>query len=129
VQFSLSYYVYFTVIIKIKERNLIKLWYWKGKILKAQFLLINQFTPLFVFVHMRAFRCAIITIGIRACFDSYSNISKMVGQNQTFVEGASINRPLLFAGDYHLFWKGRMQIFLESVDKGVWDVVVNGQFN
>ena len=35
----------------------------------------------------------------------------MVGQNQTFAEGASINRPPLFTGENYPFWKIRMQIF------------------
>lgn len=26
------------------------------------------------------------------------------------------------------FWKIRMKIFLESVDKGVWNVIINGSF-
>jgi len=67
-----------------------------------------------VFVQtLKTFRCAIPTIGIRACFDSYSNFSKMVGQNQTFAEGAFINRLPLFTGENYPFWKVGMQIFLE----------------
>ncbi|WVY92733.1 hypothetical protein V8G54_031821 [Vigna mungo] len=38
----------------------------------------------------------------------------------TFGEGALTNRPPLFAGENYAFSKIRMQIFLESVDKGVW---------
>ena len=53
---------------------------------------------------------------------------KMSGSNQTFAEGASINRPPLFTGESYPFWKVRMQIFLESVDRGIWDAVVNGPF-
>jgi len=52
----------------------------------------------------------------------------MVGQNQTFAEGASINRPPLFTGKNDPFWKVRMHIFLESVDRGIWDAVLNGSF-
>ena len=52
----------------------------------------------------------------------------MVGQNQSFAEGASINRRPLFTGENYPFWKVRMQIFLESVDRGIWDVVLNGPF-
>ena len=52
----------------------------------------------------------------------------MVGQNQTFAEGASINRPPLFTGENYPFWKVRMQIFLESIDRGIWDAVLNGPF-
>ena len=40
---------------------------------------------------------------------------------QTFGEGASTNRPPLFAGENYPFWKIRMQIFLESQDKGILD--------
>ena len=68
------------------------------------------------------------TIGIRACLDNFSKFSKMVGHNQTFAEGASINRPSLFTGENYPFWKVRMQIFLESVDRGIWDVMLNGLF-
>ena len=52
----------------------------------------------------------------------------MSNTSQTFAEGASINRPPLFAGENYPFWKIRIKIFLESVNKGVWDVVVNGPF-
>ena len=52
----------------------------------------------------------------------------MANNSQTFSEGASINRPPLFTGDNYPFWKIRMKIFLESIDKGVWDAVINGPF-
>jgi len=52
----------------------------------------------------------------------------MSNTSQTFAEWASINRPPLFAGENYPFWKMRMIIFLELVDKGVWDAVVNGPF-
>jgi len=52
----------------------------------------------------------------------------MSNTSQTFVEGASINRPPLFVGENYPFWKIRMKIFLESVDIGVWYAVVNGPF-
>jgi len=45
-----------------------------------------------------------------------------------FFEGASINRPPLFVGENYLFWKIRMKIFLESIDMGVWDAIVNGLY-
>jgi len=45
-----------------------------------------------------------------------------------FGEGASINRPPLFYGlDYQL-WKVRMKICVESIDRGIWDAIVNGPF-
>jgi len=52
----------------------------------------------------------------------------MVGSNQTFAEGASINRPPLCTSENYPFWKVRMQIFLESFDRGIWDAVLNGPF-
>ena len=52
----------------------------------------------------------------------------MVGSNQTIYEGASINRPPLFTSENYHFWKVRMQILLESVDRGIWDDVLNGPF-
>jgi len=39
-----------------------------------------------------------------------------------------MHRPLPFAGENYLFWEVRMQIFLEFVDKVIWDVVVNRPF-
>ena len=37
-----------------------------------------------------------------------------------FGEGASIK-------NYQL-WKVRMKIFVESIDRGIWDAIVNGPF-
>jgi len=45
-----------------------------------------------------------------------------------FGKSASINRPPLFFGLYYQFWKVRMKIFIESIDKGIWDAIVNGPF-
>ncbi|BAU03666.1 hypothetical protein VIGAN_UM153700, partial [Vigna angularis var. angularis] len=50
----------------------------------------------------------------------------MAGSHQTFVEGASINRPPLFTGENYAFWKVRMQIFIESIDCEIWDVIASG---
>ena len=43
-----------------------------------------------------------------------------------FAEGASINRPLMFSGVNYQFWKGRMRIFIESIDRGILNAIVNG---
>jgi len=43
-----------------------------------------------------------------------------------FGEGASINRPPLFCGLNYQFWNVRMKIFVESLDKGIWDAIENG---
>jgi len=40
-----------------------------------------------------------------------------------FGEGASINRPPLFCGLNYQFRKVRMKIFVESLDKGIWDAI------
>jgi len=45
-----------------------------------------------------------------------------------FAVGASINRPPMFGGLNYAFWKIRMNFFMESIDMGIWDVVVNGYF-
>jgi len=45
-----------------------------------------------------------------------------------FGEGASINRLPLFCGVNYQFYKGRMNIFIHSTDKGIWESIENGPF-
>jgi len=45
-----------------------------------------------------------------------------------FGEGASINRPPLFCGLNYQFWKVKMKIFVESLDKRIWDTIENCPF-
>ena len=45
-----------------------------------------------------------------------------------FVEGASINRPPMCSGVNYQFWKVRIKIFIESIDCGIWNAIVNGPF-
>jgi len=45
-----------------------------------------------------------------------------------FGEGASINKPPLFCGLNYQFWKVRMKIFVESLDKRIWDAIENDPF-
>jgi len=45
-----------------------------------------------------------------------------------FTEGASIHRPPMFCGLNYQFWKVRMRIFIEFVDRSVWDAIVNGLY-
>jgi len=52
----------------------------------------------------------------------------MVENKLMFADGASINRTLMFHGVNYQFWKVRMRIFFESIDRGVWDAIVNGLF-
>ena len=43
-------------------------------------------------------------------------------------EGGSSNRPPLFDGSNHYFWKGKMKLFLRSQDNDMWTVITNGDF-
>jgi len=45
-----------------------------------------------------------------------------------FREGASINMPPLFCGLNYQFGKVRNKIFVESIDRGIWDATENGPF-
>jgi len=45
-----------------------------------------------------------------------------------FGEPASIKRPPLFCGFNNQFWKVGVKIFIESIDKGIWDAIENGSF-
>jgi len=45
-----------------------------------------------------------------------------------FGEGTSINRSPLFCGLNYQLWKVRMKIFVESIDRRIWDAIVNGPF-
>jgi len=50
----------------------------------------------------------------------------MTNISQIFSEGASINRLPLFGGENYLFWKIRIKMFLECIDMGVWNAIING---
>ena len=52
----------------------------------------------------------------------------MAGNKLRFAEGASIHRPPMFCGLNYQFWKVIMRIFIESIDRGVWDAIVNGPY-
>ena len=52
----------------------------------------------------------------------------MVGK-LSFEEGASINKPPLFScGLNYKYWEARMEIFVESIDQGIWDSIENDPF-
>jgi len=34
----------------------------------------------------------------------------------------------MFSGVNYQFWKVRMKIFIESIDRGIWNAIVNGPF-
>ena len=46
----------------------------------------------------------------------------------SFEEGASIYKLPLFCGLNCKYWEARMKIFVESIDKGIWDSIENGSF-
>ena len=52
----------------------------------------------------------------------------MTENKLSFAEGASIHRPPMFCGLNYQFQKIKMQIFIESIDKGIWDSIVNGPY-
>ena len=37
-----------------------------------------------------------------------------------------MNRPPLFEGEHFSFWQARMEIFIQSIDFGLWNTVLNG---
>jgi len=87
---------------------------------------LNQFTPLLL-------RPLILTIGIRAKFLKFSQVlffkTFLMADKLAFGEGASINnRPPLFFGVNYQFWKIRMNFFIQSTDKGIWEAIENGPF-
>jgi len=45
-----------------------------------------------------------------------------------FAKGASIHRPPIFSGMNYQFWKVGMKIFIESIDRGIWNAIVNGPY-
>jgi len=45
-----------------------------------------------------------------------------------FVEDASIHRPPMFSGINYQFWKIRIKIFIESINQGIWDAIINGPY-
>lgn len=49
-------------------------------------------------------------------------------KKQVFEEGYDINRPSLFCGENYTFWKIRMWIFLELVDRGMYYPIINGSY-
>ncbi|XP_068503790.1 uncharacterized protein [Phaseolus vulgaris] len=51
-----------------------------------------------------------------------------MGKKIPFGEGASIYKPHLFFGLNYQFWKVRMKIFVESIDRGIWDAIINEPF-
>jgi len=52
----------------------------------------------------------------------------MVENKLPFPEGASIRRPPMSNGINYQFWKISMKIFIESIDQGIWDAIINGPY-
>jgi len=52
----------------------------------------------------------------------------MVENKLHFAEGTSTHRPPMFFGVNYQFWKVRMTIFIEFIDRGIWNAIVNGPY-
>jgi len=52
----------------------------------------------------------------------------MVENKLSFVEGASVHRPPMFSRVNYQFWKMGMKVFIESIDRGIWNAIVNGSY-
>ena len=46
----------------------------------------------------------------------------------SFGEGASLNRPPLFCGENYQLLCIRMKLFVDSIDRKIWDVITNNAF-
>ena len=49
-------------------------------------------------------------------------------KNYHLGEGVSINMRPLFCGMNYQFWKVIMKSFVESINREIWDAIVNGPF-
>jgi len=45
-----------------------------------------------------------------------------------FAEGASIHRPPMLSGVNYQFWKVKRKNFIESINRGIWNAIVNGPY-
>jgi len=52
----------------------------------------------------------------------------MVEFKLSFAESVYSNIPLMFGGVKCPFWKFRMKIFIEAIDRGIWDAIMNGPY-
>jgi len=50
----------------------------------------------------------------------------MVENKLPFAEGASRHRNPMFSGINYQFWKISTKIFIESIDQGIWNAIMNG---
>ena len=50
----------------------------------------------------------------------------MASSNPLFPEGNSIHRPSIFNGEGYHYWKTRMQIFIEAIDRNIWEAIEIG---
>ena len=60
--------------------------------------------------------------------ESYSSFDPMAEGKQPFTKGSSINRTPLFSRDNYPLSKIIMKIFIESLDRGVWQEIVTGPY-
>ncbi|GKF59947.1 hypothetical protein Tco_0176733 [Tanacetum coccineum] len=48
--------------------------------------------------------------------------------SKKFLEGQSIQRPILFESDSFIYWKNRFDTYVKSKDLDLWHVITNGDF-
>ena len=53
---------------------------------------------------------------------------EMAENKLPFAKGASIHIPPIFTDINYQFWKIRMKIFIESIDQGIWNEIINGSY-
>jgi hypothetical protein len=49
-------------------------------------------------------------------------------ESEKYLEGQSIQRPLLFESDGFLYWKNRFETYVKSKDLDLWHVITDGDF-
>ncbi|GKB55456.1 hypothetical protein Tco_0906209 [Tanacetum coccineum] len=49
-------------------------------------------------------------------------------ESEKYLEGQSMQRPLLFESDGFIYWKNRFETYVKSKDLDLWHVITNGDF-
>ena len=58
-----------------------------------------------------------------------SQVFRSMAENKLpFAEGASIHRPPMLSGVNYQFWKVKRKNFIESINRGIWNAIVNGPY-
>ncbi|GJT85297.1 zf-CCHC domain-containing protein [Tanacetum coccineum] len=49
-------------------------------------------------------------------------------ESEKYLEGQSMQRPLLFESDRFIYWKNRFETYVKSKDLDLWHIITNGDF-